>query len=426
MDSSKGWTSGRKTVTSDSTVKVPLFSIGDNDFSITVFDAAGKPLKDISTQFTITRTYATSAGIPATQTISVKVKESSEAFYNILYPIISKGTSLPAQGVERFASTRDLTSWDRNEHLDFELFQDEGAKEPELNLCIGVFRISGSDLEAGMKIREGDEIVFHWEMSDSGILQVMLELPSVGQTFDTPKFYVAQAGHQTFDLESGSKIADDVLSNTEDELEELRDIAEDNMAFDIAAIEKDLEKQKEELLNASDADTTRSITESGRHIRQAISKIRHTPENKVHVLRKELDKLKNNFNRLAREFVDEKSQELFDRNAQHANDCIDRGSDKDIRDAESNLNALLDIFNQGIWRNPEFLIDMFEDAASSSHLATDKEQYAILLQEGIAATEANDLDELRSIVVRLHNLQVRIGKAKNSLDKLASIIRCAV
>ena len=69
---------------------------------------------------------------------------------------------------------------------------------------------------------------------------------------------------------------------------------------------------------------------------------------------------------------------------------------------------------------------MFEDAASSSHLATDKEQYAILLQEGIAATEANDLDELRSIVVRLHNLQVRIGKAKNSLDKLASIIRCAV
>ncbi len=426
VDSSKGWTSGRKTVTSDSTVKVPLFSIGDNDFSITVFDAAGKPLKDISTQFTITRTYATSAGIPATQTISVKVKESSEAFYNILYPIISKGTSLPAQGVERFASTRDLTSWDRNEHLDFELFQDEGAKEPELNLCIGVFRISGSDLEAGMKIREGDEIVFHWEMSDSGILQVMLELPSVGQTFDTPKFYVAQAGHQTFDLESGSKIADDVLSNTENELEELRDIAEDNMAFDIAAIEKDLEKQKEELLNASDADTTRSITESGRHIRQAISKIRHTPENKVHVLRKELDKLKNNFNRLAREFVDEKSQELFDRNAQHANDCIDRGSDKDISDAESNLNALLDIFNQGIWRNPEFLIDMFEDAASSSHLATDKEQYAILLQEGIAATEANDLDELRSIVVRLHNLQVRIGKAKNSLDKLASIIRCAV
>ena len=426
VDSSKGWTSGRKTVTSDSTVKVPLFSIGDNDFSITVFDAAGKPLKDISTQFTITRTYATSAGIPATQTISVKVKESSEAFYNILYPIISKGTSLPAQGVERFASTRDLTSWDRNEHLDFELFQDEGAKEPELNLCIGVFRISGSDLEAGMKIREGDEIVFHWEMSDSGILQVMLELPSVGQTFDTPKFYVAQAGHQTFDLESGSKIADDVLSNTENELEELRDIAEDNMAFDIAAIEKDLEKQKEELLNASDADTTRSITESGRHIRQAISKIRHTPENKVHVLRKELDKLKNNFNRLAREFVDEKSQELFDRNAQHANDCIDRGSDKDISDAESNLNALLDIFNQGIWRNPEFLIDMFEDAASSSHLATDKEQYAILLQEGIAATEANDLDEVRSIVVRLHNLQVRIGKAKNSLDKLASIIRCAV
>lgn len=426
VDSSQGWTSGRKVITSDTSVKVPLSSIGNNDFSITVFDATGKPLKDTSTQFTITRTYATSAGIPATQTIAVKVKENSGAFYNILYPIIIKGSSLPAQGIERFAATRDLKSGDKNEYLDFELFQDEGAKEPELNLCIGVFRVSGSDLEAGMKIREGDEIVFHWEMSDSGILQVMLELPSVGQTFETPKFYVAQAGHQTFDLESGSKIAKNVLTDTETELEELREIVEDKTAFDIAAIEKDLEKQKQELQNASDTDTIRSVTEFGRYIRQAISQIRHTPENKGLVLRKELDKLKHIFNDQSREFVDEKSQELFDRNAQHANDCIDRGSDKDIRDAESNLNVLRDILTQGIWRNPEALINMFRNAESASHLATDKEEYNILLEEGVAAIEENDSDKLRSILMNLHNLQIRIGKPKSSLDKLASIIRFTV
>lgn len=425
VDSSVGWTSGRKSIAADSVVEVPLSGIGDNPFRITVFDETGKPLKDASTQFTITRTHATSAGIPATQTISVKVKESSEASHNVLHPIIKKGTSLPAQGIEKFGATRDLKSGDRDEHLDFELFQDEGAKEPELNLCIGVFRISGNDLETGMKIREGDEIAFHWEMSDSGILQVTLELPSVGQTFDTPKFYVAQAGHQTFDLESGSKIAEKVLSDTESELEELKDVAGNDAAFDIAAIEKDLQKQKEELQNASDADTTRSVTESGRHIRQNISKIRHAPENKARVLSKDLEGLEHSFDLMAREFVDEKAQELFDLNAKRAKECLARGGEKDIRDAESHLNALRGIFQRGIWGNPEFLIDMLRDAASSSHLATDKEQYNALLQDGVAAIEANDPDELRRILMRLRDLQIRVGGAKSSLDKLASIMRLA-
>ena len=109
-----------------------------------------------------------------------------------------------------------------------------------------------------------------------------------------------------------------------------------------------------------------------------------------------------------------------------AKECLSRGDDKDIKDAESHLNALCVLFQRGIWGNPEFLIDMLRDAASSSHLATDKEQYNTLLQEGVAAIEANDPDELRRILVRLLDMQIRVGAAKNSLDKLASVMRLAV
>lgn len=425
VDSSTGWTSGRKSISADNSIEVPLPNVGENAFRISAFDASGKPIKDASTQFMIMRTHATSAGIPATQTISVKVKESAEAAINVLHPIITKGTLLPAQGTEKFSATKDLKAGDDDEHLDFELFQDEGAKEPDLNLCIGAFRIHGTDLEPGMRIREGDEIIFHWEMSDSGILQVTLELPKTGQDFTTPKFYVAQAGHQTFDLERGSKIAENVISYTESELEELREITDENAVFDIAAIEKNIEKQKEELRNASDADTTRSITESGRHIRQAISKIRHAPENKSRVLRKELEGLEESFDGLAREFVDEKSRDLFDLNARRAKECLDRGGESDIQDAERHLNALRNIFHQGIWGNPDCLIDMLRDAASSSHLATDKEQYNALLQEGVVAIEANDANELRRILIKLRDMQVRVGGTKSSLDTLASIMRLA-
>lgn len=423
IDSSNGWTSGRKSVVSDSTVEVPLCEVGDNAFKISVFDTTGKPIKDAFTQFIITRTYATSAGIPATQTISVKVKESSESSCNILHPIILKGTSLPAQGVEKFSATRDLKYGDNEEHLDFEIFQDEGAREPELNLCVGVFRISGSDLEMGMKIREGDEIIFNWEMSDSGILQVTLELSSIGQDFDTPKFYIAQAGHQTFDIKNGFKIAENMVSNVKNELQELKDISDKNVAFDIALIEKDLKKQEEELKNASDSDATRSIAESCRHIRQAISKITHAPENRMRVLSKELASLEQNFNTLARQFVDEKSIKLFNLNIESAKECLVRGKEQDTKDAKNHINILNDIFQKGLFENPDFLMNMLNNAMQDSYLATDEKQYSALLEEGLNAIKSNSIDELRKVLAKLHSLRMNIGGVESPLDNIASIMR---
>lgn len=422
IDSTGGWTSGRKSIAGDNSIEVPLPDMGDNNFRIIVFDKAGKPVKDASKDFTVVRTYASSAGVPATQTISVKVRESSESTRNILSPIIEKGTSLPAKGESKFKATRDLKSGDRDDYFDFELFQDEGAKEPELNLCIGSFRVLGTDLEEGMKIREGDEIVFHWEMSDSGLLKATVDLPSVGQTFDTPKFYVDQAGHQAFDRD-GVKIAGSVIRDTEEELNELIELTGQNDTEEVESIKKDLEKQKKNLMMSEDADTTRSVTESSRHIRQAISKIKHAPENKSKVMKKELAELVSGFNQFAREYVDDKTQELFDLNAKHADECLSRASDKDMKDAESHIEAMRGFFMKGLWSNPDFLLDSLRDAAANSHLASDKEKYEALVQKGAEAIKNNDVDELRRVLFMLSDLRISVGGTSSPLDKLASIMR---
>ncbi|MCB9980233.1 MAG: Hsp70 family protein [Rhodospirillales bacterium] len=422
IDSTGGWTSGRKSIAGDNSIEVPLPDMGDNNFRIIVFDKAGKPVKDASKDFTVVRTYASSAGVPATQTISVKVRESSESTRNILSPIIEKGTSLPAKGESKFKATRDLKSGDRDDYFDFELFQDEGAKEPELNLCIGSFRVLGTDLEEGMKIREGDEIVFHWEMSDSGLLKATVDLPSVGQTFDTPKFYVDQAGHQAFDRD-GVKIAGSVIRDTEGELNELIELTGQNDTEEVESIKKDLEKQKKNLMMSEDADTTRSVTESSRHIRQAISKIKHAPENKSKVMKKELAELVSGFNQFAREYVDDKTQELFDLNAKHADECLSRASDKDMKDAESHIEAMRGFFMKGLWSNPDFLLDSLRDAAANSHLASDKEKYEALVQKGAEAIKNNDVDELRRVLFMLSDLRISVGGTSSPLDKLASIMR---
>lgn len=421
IDSTGGWTSGRKAVAGDSTIEVPLSEMGENSFRIMAFDGSGKPLKDASKTFVIIRTFASSAGIPATQTISVKVRESAESMQNILTPLITKGTSLPAKGETKFKAARDLKAGDKDDHFNFELYQDEGAKEPELNLIIGVFRISGSDLES-IKIREGDEIVFHWEMSDSGLLKATVDLPSVGQTFDTPKFYVDQAGHQAFDRD-GVKIATTVLEDAKEELEKLIEVTEQKGEA-IEEIQKDIEKQKEKLESASDADTTRSVTESSRHIRQAISKVRHAPENKSKVLASDLEGLNGAFNEFAKEYVDAKAADIFALNYKHAAECLARGTEADLKETESHIRAMRNIFMTGLWSNPDFLLDRLREEAAKSHLATDKKKYEELIQKGAEAVKANDADELRRILFALNDLKIRVGgSSNNSLDKLASIMR---
>lgn len=423
IDALNGWTSGRCAIALNGTIEVLLTEMGDNAFRITLYDKTGKPLNNAVKNFIITRTHATSADIPATQTISVKVRQSAESAQNVLCPIIVKGTSLPAQGEQRFRAMQDLKSGEKDKSLDFELYQDEGAKEPELNLCIGVFRISGDDLEVGMRIRKGDEIVFNWEMSDSGLLRAMLELSSLGQTFYTPKFYIAQAGHQNFDLDQGIKIASTVLESTEKEFKELIDVTGESLTDDILSIKKDIQKQKELLENPIDGDTTRSITEASRYIRQRISKIKHDPYNKEKILTKELDKISQNFDDFAKEHLDEKSIEIFNCNLMHAQKCLFRSMQEDIKDVESNINVMKEIYQKGIWSNPDILQFFFEKAISSSHLYSDKLKYEDLIQRGRDTIEENDIDELRRILFQLNNLRINIDNVNDSLDELATIIR---
>ncbi|MCY4178494.1 MAG: Hsp70 family protein, partial [Endozoicomonadaceae bacterium] len=79
INSAFGWTSGRIPVTNKTSVDLYLSEMGKNSFHATVFDKTGKPVKEAAEQFVITRTHASSIGVPATQTIAVKVREGTNS-----------------------------------------------------------------------------------------------------------------------------------------------------------------------------------------------------------------------------------------------------------------------------------------------------------------------------------------------------------
>jgi molecular chaperone DnaK len=180
----RGWTSGRMAVSYDITVDLPVRDLGENRFQVTVFDGSGLPVPAAASTIIITRTHTSAAAIPATQTISVKVRAGATRLNNTLQPMLLKGTPLPATGSQPLKAAYGVGP-NLPGHIDLELFQDENARDPDLNLAIGSFRISHHDLPEGMEIKEGEPVIFHWAMNDSGVLTASVDLPvQVGQVHE--------------------------------------------------------------------------------------------------------------------------------------------------------------------------------------------------------------------------------------------------
>ena len=105
-------------------VDLPVRDLGENRFQVTIFDGSGLPVPAAASTVVVTRTHASAAAIPATQTISVKVRAGATRLNNALQPIINKGTPLPANGSQPLKAAYGVGPKLQG-HIDLELFQDE-------------------------------------------------------------------------------------------------------------------------------------------------------------------------------------------------------------------------------------------------------------------------------------------------------------
>src|SRR5262249_45167727 len=150
--------SGRMAVSYDTIVDLSVRDLGENRFQVSVFDEAGVPILGAGGTIVGTPTPKSAAAISASQTISVKVRVGSSGIKNTLQPILEKGRPLPASGCQLLKAAYGVGP-NLPGHIDLELFQDENAREPELNLAIGSLRISHYDLPEGMEIKGGPSCI---------------------------------------------------------------------------------------------------------------------------------------------------------------------------------------------------------------------------------------------------------------------------
>lgn len=423
-DTEDGWTSGQLLLEAQTDIKeVPLGRSGANKIHITILDSRGAPIPDAASELAVFHTLATTDGMPTTHTISVKiVAGAGGAERNILHPIVKKGTPLPTSGKERFRAARDLRANDGT-YLDFELFeQTEDVDDPALNLAIGAFRISSTDLERGDVIRKGENVFVHWSIDGNGLLNCELEVPEISKTFSTHRAYISTRDHKNFDGADGARLAAEAIQAADDDIRRLDKALGSRVGRKISDLQDRLARQQDTLHLAHEADTRRAVSEEGRMIRQEVARIRNHSENIKASLRAEIDEFVETFSLYLSDTADPKVNSQVHRLAGLARDALVNVDINGIEDARRSLDEMRAIVLADLAKQPTFWVGMFEDMANERHRAIDKAKHDRLVRDGQGYVQAEDIDGLRQINFQMRDNMVR-GTDGSSADILAGLMR---
>ena len=418
-----GWTTGQIDLQEEVALNdIPLAQAGNNDFRVTVFDAAGQPIGEALTKFSVVRLGAAASGIPATQTIAVKLVEGAPGGEkNILSPIIERGSLLPKSGITPVRAAKDLRAGSGGS-IDVELFQKpDGIDAPELGLGIGVFRILSDDLERGDVIRRGDEIFCHWSMDDSGLIFCKLVVPAISKEFGGKRVYADSIAHDNYDGPEGEALAKSMIGDAEAELTALKHAIGSRGASEVSYLNDRLSDAHSKLEMPFEADTRRSAAEEARSIRHEVALIRDRPENKRATLTAELDGLQEAFDAVIRPGATLQTASQVDRLFSHARDAISRGTDQSLEDAERSMREAVAVAQADLAKRPDFWVAVFRDLEHEGHFAINKAKHAALVGEGQAAIEDQNIQELGRVITEMQRNMFRTETSKRAAA-LASIM----
>ena len=414
------WDSGVLPLTDRLTIMVPLAATGPNDFTMSVLDEAGKPVPHHDQKITITRVVAAVGSIPAAQTIAVKALANATAQENILLPLISKGTPLPTSGQAKFASGRALQSGAAGA-ISFELFQVEYPERIDLNLCVGLFRIEGTDLPEGQSIAAGDPIVFDWRMSDGGILEATVRLEQNNLDMRVPRFYAPQAGQVSFDADKGVAFGKAVLEKAEEEWGDLAAALGPDGGPEVQLLKTRLVEQTEILEESTnDPETIRRVVEETRFIRQDVARL--GKKYRGPLMQRHLGKMTAVFNRVARGDAKPEETEIFDSHTQQVQKIIDDGAPEAFDDAQLRFSEMRDLFFAISWRNADYVLTWFKRLSKEPYIFPDQTEYQAMVTEGEQLVGKGDREALRALVKKMLDARIAFG-ASDIAGELATIVK---
>jgi molecular chaperone DnaK len=181
-----------------------------------------------------------------------------------------------------------------------------------------------------------------------------------------------------------------------------------------------ISRRKVDLGHCYDAETSRSIAEEGRAVRQEISRIKGRREYVGEVLGAEAGSLVEIFDTGIRPTADTAAAQRFEQLARQARGSIEYGN---MEDAKKSISEMRGIFLDEVLKQPGFLVNMFFDLANERALAVDKGQHGRLVEEGNAMIERNDLNGLRSVLGQMRQNRIPMDPKSSSEAALAGLMK---
>lgn len=141
------------------------------------------------------------------------------------------------------------------------------------------------------------------------------------------------------------------------------------------------------------------------------------------MLTQQLEELSAEYESNVRSEADPRSNKRFDQLAATTRAAIERGDQPALQEAERALNEMQRVYFQEIYQQPAHLLQIFKTLSEERYLATDKELFDQLIQEGQEAVAANDIDMLRSVISRMFGNRFSVGTTDKSISLLAGLMR---
>jgi len=419
VDGFDGWSSGEQALKENNRIDLPLPQPGDNRFWVILTGPKNQTQKS---ELVLTRTFASSAGVPATLTVCVAVEQDiGGSRREVLHPLVKKGTLLPNSGIEIFRAARAIVGG-TEDHIDIKVYQaPEDVTDPNLSLLVGAFRIDANvDLQTGETIRQGQTIEVHWSMDDSGLLKAKIEIPDHSVSFDMGKFYSPKVGHKNFSGDEGKELAEGLVRDAGKAVDEIGVALGEFAWAEVSKLRGRVERQAQAIHQSSDPDARRQAAEESLLIRQEIARLRSAPTNQNLVINRELAKVESLYEDFE-SFIKEASTK--DRVAQlsaTARRFLDAGNHQQ---AESCVNQIRSLVLAELLRLPRFMVAQFEVLSEDRFLAVDKSLHDRLVSLGRDSIGTENWEGLRRINAELAENRFAAAAVEPLTTRLVGLVR---
>jgi len=415
-----GVTYGRTPLAGGAKFDLRLPEAGSHRFQATVTDATGSPVASASREIVIERLGARPGGIQMTYTLAVKVQEGvvgNET--NKLLVLCKKGTPLPAEGSTPVRVARPLRS-DEPGHIRIELFQQTGdLAEPELALFVGNFHLDAlRHLDPGERIARGEELRLRWQVGDNNLVTLAVEVPKLGRVIEARDLYLPEAGHADFTGKEGADLANALLNEAEEAINEAENALDGEAEAEILALRRRLNEQHDALSFSVEAETHRSAAEEARRIRQDVAQLLNRPAHRSRALAAELSKSERTFD-ILRSKAETVDSDRFDRLSGTARRSLRQ---EDFEAVERALQDMDKLRFALLVKEPKFLAGMAAHLATQRFAAADRNRHVRLVEEAQRAIARQDVEALHAVIRGFMANRVSTGASMDGLDQLADLL----